>query len=77
MCLITSGYRVLVFTFDSLENLSARGNAEEMMDPDCDCHFKQQGAQGWCTGMTLRDGMGRWRVGGVVVQDGEHMYTHG
>ena len=61
MCLITSGYRVLVFTFDSLENLSARGNAEEMMDPDCDCHFKQQGAQGWCTGMTLRDGMGRWR----------------
>ena len=29
------------------------------------------GAQGWCTGMTLRDGMGR------EVQDGEHMYTHG
>ena len=33
------------------------------------------GAQGWCTGMTLRDGMGR-EVGGGV-QDGEHMYTHG
>ena len=31
----------------------------------------RQGAQGWCTGMTLRDGMGR------EVQDGEHMYTHG
>ena len=25
----------------------------------------------WCTGMTLRDGMGRG------VQDGEHMYTCG
>ena len=35
----------------------------------------RQGAQGWCTGMTLRDGMGR-EVGGGV-QDGEHMYTHG
>ena len=33
----------------------------------------RQGAQGWCTGMTLRDGMG----GGGAVQDGEHMYTHG
>ena len=34
----------------------------------------RQGAQCWCTGMTLRDGMGReWRG----VQDGEHMYTHG
>ena len=31
----------------------------------------RQGAEGWCTGMTQRDGMGR------VVQDGEHMYTHG
>ena len=31
-------------------------------------------AQGWCTGMTLRAGMGR-EVGGI--QDGEHMYTHG
>jgi len=31
----------------------------------------RQGAQGWCTGMTLRDGMGR------EVQDGEHIYTHG
>jgi len=29
----------------------------------------RQGAQGWCTGMTLRDGMGR------EVQDGEHIYT--
>ena len=34
-----------------------------------------QGAQGWCTGMTQTDGMGR-EVGGGV-QDGEHMYTHG
>ena len=35
----------------------------------------RQGAQGWCTGMTLRDGMGREvAVGG---QDGEHMYTRG
>ena len=33
-----------------------------------------QGAQGWCTGMTQRDGRGR-EVG--RVQDGEHMYTHG
>ena len=33
----------------------------------------RQGAQGQCTGMTLRDGMGgRWEG----VQDGEHMYTH-
>ena len=31
----------------------------------------RQGAQGWRTGMTLRDGMGR------EGQDGEHMYTHG
>ena len=31
----------------------------------------RQGAQGWCTGMTLRDGMGR------EVQNGEHMHTHG
>ena len=35
----------------------------------------RQGAQGWYTGMTLRDGMGR-EVGGGV-QDGEHMCTHG
>ena len=34
----------------------------------------RQGVQGWCTGMTLRYGMGK-EVGGV--QDGEHMYTHG
>ena len=31
----------------------------------------RQGAQGWCTGMTQRDGMGREMGGGV--QDGEHM----
>ena len=37
--------------------------------------WMRQGAQGWSTGMTLRDGMGR-EVGGGV-QDGEHMYTHG
>ena len=35
----------------------------------------RQGAQGWCTGINLRNGMGR-EVGGGV-QDGEHMYTHG
>ena len=35
----------------------------------------RQGAQGWCTGMTLRDGMGK-EVGGGV-QDGEHVYTRG
>ena len=35
----------------------------------------ETGAQGWCTGMTQRDGIGR-EVGGGV-QDGEHMYTHG
>ena len=34
-----------------------------------------QGAQGWCTGMTLRDRMGREVEGGV--QDEENMYTHG
>ena len=34
----------------------------------------RRGAQGWCTGMTLRDGMGR-EVGDG--QDGEHMYAHG
>ena len=34
----------------------------------------RQGAQGWCTGMTQRDGMGK-EVGGV--QNGGHMYTHG
>ena len=33
------------------------------------------GSQGWCTGMTQRDGMGR-EVGGGV-QDREHMYTYG
>ena len=36
----------------------------------------RQGAQGWCTGMTQRDGMCR-EVGGRGVQDGKHMYTHG
>ena len=35
----------------------------------------RQGAQGWCTGVILRDGMGVG--GGRWVQDGEHMYTHG
>ena len=35
----------------------------------------RQGAQGWCIGMTLRDGMGR-EVGREGL-DGEHMYTHG
>ena len=35
----------------------------------------RQGAQGWCTGMTLSDGMGMELEGGA--QDGEHMYTHG
>ena len=34
----------------------------------------RQGAQGWCTGMTQRDGMGR-EVGGV--KDGEYTYTLG
>ena len=34
-----------------------------------------QGARGWCTGMTQRDGMGK-EVGGGV-QDREHMYAHG
>ena len=34
-----------------------------------------QDAQGWCTGMTQKDGMGR-EVGGGV-QTGEHMYTRG
>ena len=35
----------------------------------------RQGAQGWCTEMTLRDGMGR-KVRGAFRM-GEHMYTHG
>ena len=34
-----------------------------------------QGAQGRCTGMTLRDGMGR--EVGEGVHDEEHMYTRG
>ena len=34
-----------------------------------------QGARGWYTGMTQRDGMGKDVGGGV--QDGEHMYIHG
>ena len=33
------------------------------------------GAQGWCTGMTMRHGMGK-EVGGGI-QDGEPMDTHG
>jgi len=35
----------------------------------------RQSAQGWYTGMTQMDGMGR-EVGGGV-QNGEHMYTRG
>ena len=35
----------------------------------------RQGAWGWCTGMTQWDGMGREVAG--VVQDREHMSTHG
>ena len=35
----------------------------------------RQGAQGWCTGMAQRDGMGR--EVGVGVQDGEDVYTCG
>ena len=34
-----------------------------------------QDAQGWCTGMTWRDGTGR--EGGRGVQDGEHAYARG
>ena len=34
-------------------------------------HETGWGAQGWCTGMTLRNGTGR------EVQDGEQMQTHG
>ena len=34
-----------------------------------------QDAQGWCTGMTQRDDMGREE--GEGVQDGEHVYIHG
>ena len=32
-----------------------------------------QGAWGWCTGMTQRDGMGRQVEGGFRM--GEHMYN--
>ena len=35
----------------------------------------RQGAQGWCTGMTQRDGMGREMEG--EIQDRGHIYTHG
>ena len=34
-----------------------------------------QGARGWCTGMTQRDGMGREVGGGFRMEN--HMYTHG
>ena len=44
-------------------------------ETDLQPRFDAQGTQGWYTGMTLRDGMGREEKGGV--QDGEHMYTHG
>ena len=37
--------------------------------------MNETSAQGWCTGMILRDGMGR--EVGRGVQDGEPMYTHG
>ena len=36
-----------------------------------------QGAQGWCTGMTQRDGIGRKVGGRGGFQDVEHMYTLG
>ena len=29
----------------------------------------KQGVQGWCTGMTLRDGVGREEGGGVRMED--------
>ena len=29
--------------------------------------FMRQGAQGWCTGMILRDGMGREVEGGLMM----------
>ena len=35
----------------------------------------RQGTQGWCTGITLRDGMGKEVWG--AVQEGGQMYTHG
>ena len=35
----------------------------------------RQGAQGWCTGMTLGDGIVREAGGGVL--DGEHMCARG
>ena len=35
----------------------------------------RQGAGGWYTGRTQRDGMGKEEGGGV--QDGEHMYSSG
>ena len=53
--------------------LSVKGTPGFKM-PSAQVRCMRQGAQGWCTGMTLRDGMGR-EVGGS--QDGEHMYTHG
>ena len=43
----------------------------------------RQGAQGWCTGMTLRDGMGRkvgggFRMGNICTPVADSMYgkTH-
>ena len=36
----------------------------------------RQGAQSWCTGMTLRDGMGR-EIGGRVRMGNTYMYTLG
>ena len=35
----------------------------------------RQVVQGWCVGITQRDGNGEG--GGMGVQDGKHMYTRG
>ena len=53
-----------------MERLEISSRKLEIVQVQC----MRQGARGWCTGMTQRDGMGR-EVGGV--QDGEHMYTYG
>ena len=38
----------------------------------CPSWIHETSAQGWCTGKTQRDGMGR-EVGRGIRQDGEHM----